>query len=221
MVSKSESRTNSPTVGIVDTNSSNIRSVIYACKKYFPNIKILKSYNDNQFLDGLIVPGVGSFQYVLDQLNKKKLDKLIIEFLEKDKPSLFICVGMQILFSRSYEFGLHNGLNIFNGDVKKIPRLFNNRERNVPFIGWNTIEQKKENQLFKGITKKEFFYFTHSFYVSPEKKDIIHSISDHEGFTYCSSIQYKNLVAVQFHPEKSSEQGLKVYENFKIKCENS
>ena len=206
-------------VVIIDTQTSNIQSVMYACEKNNINFEVVseyKSFKENEVL-GLIVPGVGSFKQVMKNLISKNLDKLIIEILKLNKPSLFICVGMQILFTESEEFEKFKGLGIFKGKVLSIPKTFKENKLIVPVIGWNKIKIKKENQLFKNI-KSLNFYFTHSFYVSPEENEIIHSYVDYKGFKYCSSICYKNILATQFHPEKSSKDGLNIYKNFYNMC---
>ena len=177
---------------------------------------MIKKYeNISSDIDGLIFPGVGSFSFVIEILKRKKLDKFIFEFLKTNKPSLFICLGMQLLFSYSEEVKRSEGLNIFPGSSTLIP---SNQNRKVPIIGWNTINQTNENDIFYGIKKNDTFYFTHSFYVLPKNKDLISSESEYCGFKYCSSIAYKNIYGLQFHPEKSSVAGLKIYENFKKLC---
>ena len=218
MVLKSESRNKkkSVSIGIIDTETANLKSVIFACEKVFLKVYLLKKYeNIANDIDGLIFPGVGSFNFVMETLKKKKLDKFILEFLKTNKPSLFICLGMQLLFSYSEEVKKSKGLNIFPGSTTLIQA---NGKRRVPIIGWNTINQKNKNDIFYGIKKTDTFYFTHSFYVLPKNKKIISSESEYFGFKYCSSIAYKNIYGLQFHPEKSSTAGLKIYENFRKLC---
>lgn len=204
-------------IALIDTETSNLQSVAYACKKNFINTIVIKDYSNISLnkINGLIFPGVGSFAYVMKKLKERKLDRFIIDFLNTGKPSLFICLGMQLLFSYSEEMGRTKGLGIFPGSVRKIPAGAN---RHVPFTGWNLINQKKKSKIFFGIKKKEFFYFTHGYYVLPEKKNIINTLSENSKFSYCSSISSNNIYATQFHPEKSSVNGLKIYENFKNIC---
>ena len=205
-----------PIVGIIDTKTSNIKSVYYATSLQNVEVEYITSFKDTQKIDALIVPGIGNFSFVMDQLKKNDLDKYICEKIYKDTPSLFICVGMQILFTKSFEFGEHDGLNIFEGEVKKIDMKNKNGDkiRNVPMIGWNNLDIKKDGQIFNQIKRESFFYFTHSFYCDPKDKQIISSTSNYLDFNYCSSVSKKNLFATQFHPEKSGEVGLKVYNNF-------
>jgi glutamine amidotransferase len=205
-----------PIVGLVDTGTSNIKSVTYAL--YENNAKVLQisNFRKNEKIDALVVPGIGSFGYVMERLKKENLDQFILEKVNKKIPSLFICVGMQVLFSESCEFGVHKGLNIFKGKVKEINRFDNKsqKKRNIPFIGWNKIIKKKNCKILNNIKDEEFFYFTHSYYVEPEKKEIISTYADYLNFTYCSSLSKDNIFATQFHPEKSGNHGLKIYKNF-------
>lgn len=197
-----------PLIGLIDTGTSNLKSVSYALSEYEAEIKYIKE-NTEKNIDALVVPGIGSFEHVMKKLKKEKLDKLIIEKVQKI-PSLFICVGMQILFTESYEFGKHSGLNLLKGKVKQI----DGQKRKVPFIGWNKINQKKKCEIFRDIKNNEFFYFTHSYYVIPDDKQIVSSEANYLDFNYCSSISQKNIFATQFHPEKSGKEGLKIYKNF-------
>ena len=205
-----------PIVGIIDTKTSNIKSVYYASSLQNVEVKYITSFKDTQKIDAMIVPGIGNFSFVMDQLKKNDLDKYICEKIYKDIPSLFICVGMQILFTKSYEFGEHYGLNIFEGEVKKIDMndKDGNKIRNIPMIGWNNLDLKNNCQIFNNIKQDSFFYFTHSYYCEPKDKGIISSTSNYLDFNYCSSVSKKNIFATQFHPEKSGEVGLRVYKNF-------
>ena len=205
-----------PIVGLVDTGTSNIKSVTYALHENNAEVLQISNFKKNEKIDALVVPGIGSFSYVMEKLKKENLDQFILEKVNKKIPSLFICIGMQILFSESYEFGSHKGLNIFKGKVKKINKFDDKsqKKRNIPFIGWNKIIKKKNCQILSNIKDKEFFYFTHSYYVEPEKKEIISTYVDYLNFMYCSSLSKDNIFATQFHPEKSGNHGLKIYKNF-------
>ncbi len=204
-----------PNVGIIDTGTSNIKSVIYACKANNIDTFIITEKFKHKDFDGLILPGIGSFGVVMDNIRKNNLEDSILKFLYSNKPSFFICVGLQILFSDSEEFGTQKGLGFLDGSVKKIPE---ENYRKVPIIGWNSIDMNCESKLFKNINNNLDFYFTHSFYVTPKNKNIISSTSEYYGFEYCSSIETNNLFATQFHPEKSSKSGLQMYKNFKNIC---
>ena len=200
-------------VGLVDTGTSNIKSVFYALKLFDTEI-INIEYDSNDKIDYMVVPGIGSFKTVMKKLKEKKLDNFIKKNIASNIPSLFICVGMQILFSKSYEFGETSGLDILKGSVIKIPNDFKNEKLNVPFIGWNKLNYKKNCAVFQETKENNFFYFTHSFYVKPLNEKIISTNTNYSGFDYCSSISHNKIFAAQFHPEKSGEEGLKIYKNF-------
>lgn len=200
-------------VGIVDTGTSNIKSVRYALEKVNVKAVEIKEF-DNIKIDAMVVPGVGSFKNVMERLKKKKLDKFILQKISNKLPSLFICIGMQILFSKSYEFGETKGLDIIKGTVNKFLKKDNNNKIKIPFIGWNTIRIQKFCPIFKSIQNNSFCYFTHSYYVKPDDEQIISSSSCNYDFEYTASISIDNIMATQFHPEKSGAQGIKMFKNF-------
>ena len=140
-----------PIIGIVDTKTSNIKSVFYALSLQNVEINYISNGESSNSVDAIVVPGIGNFGYVMDKLRENNLDKYIIKKISKKIPSLFICVGMQILFTKSYELGEHNGLNIFEGEVNKIEETdaSGRKVRNVPAIGWNRIEYKNKCKSFK------------------------------------------------------------------------
>ncbi len=204
-----------PIVGIIDTGTSNIRSVFYALKESGAEIKQIKNSEEYSHIDGLVVPGIGSFGYVMERLKINKLDKIILKVLEQKKPSFFICVGMQILFTESNELGKNYGLKIFNGKVEKIKNeKIRDQSRKVPFIGWNKLIKKNYCEILKNVQIDDFFFFTHSYFVSPANKKLISTSTDYLDFKYCSSISYDKIFATQFHPEKSGDAGVQIYKNF-------
>ncbi|PIV11016.1 imidazole glycerol phosphate synthase subunit HisH, partial [Candidatus Roizmanbacteria bacterium CG03_land_8_20_14_0_80_35_26] len=155
----------------------------------------------------LILPGVGSANQGMKNLKRVKLDKAIVDQLNLDKSFLGICLGMQLLFSKSDE-GNVKCLNIIEGTVKK----FNSRLK-VPQIGWNTVEQKTENKLFKNIPKNSSFYFVNSYYCQPSDESVAVGESEY-GINFCSVLVKKNIVATQFHPEKSGQVGRQFIKNW-------
>ena len=146
-------------VGLVDTGTSNIKSVFYALKLFDTEIINIES-DSNDKIDYMVVPGIGSFKTVMKKLKEKKLDNFIKKNIASNIPSLFICVGMQILFSKSYEFGETSGLDILKGSVIKIPNDFKNEKLNVPFIGWNKLNYKKIVMYFRRLKKKIFLFYS-------------------------------------------------------------
>ena len=202
-------------VAIIDYKMSNLHSVDAACKKVGLNSVI--SSDPKQILDAkiAILPGVGSFKKAMSNLNKLKLDKCIYDYIDTGRSFIGICLGLQLLFSKSEEFGNHSGLNILEGEVKKFN--FDQKDRlPVPQINWNTIQVKNvdwNRTHFKNNSNNDFMYFVHSYFVVPKDKSIILSETTYGSQTYCSSILRENILAMQFHPEKSSINGLKIYES--------
>jgi len=150
----------------------------------------------------------------------------IKDYIAQGKPFLGICLGMQLLFSQSEEFGLHKGLDIVAGKVLRFPDTKKSGKLiRVPQIGWNTIylsDKKTWRQSYlKDIKPDEFMYFVHSYYCAPSKKNNILSYTTYEGFKYCSSITCDNITAFQFHPEKSGKEGIKIYQEFAKKVKLS
>ena len=161
---------------------------------------------------GLIIPGVSTTDTVLSNIKKLGLEETINDFYNSGKPILCICVGMQILFEKSEE-GKIPGLGILKGSVKKIPESKNNEKFKVPHMGWNQLNLNKNNKLFEGVDNNSNFYFVHSYYCDPEEDKIISGTTKY-SIEMCASIKQNNLYAVQFHPEKSATDGLKIYKNF-------
>lgn len=205
---------------IIDYQLSNLFSVQHACNFIGLDAKITSNKSELENADGAILPGVGAFGDAMDNLKKLNLIKPIKEFIDKGKPFMGICLGLQLLFSESEEFGSHQGLDIIKGSVKKFPETNNQHQAiKIPQIGWNTIYQKEQTQPwnkspFKDISNNEFMYFIHSYYASPVDQKVILSLTNYSGIEYCSSIMYKNIFATQFHPEKSGKEGLKIYQNW-------
>lgn len=201
-------------VSIIDYEGGNLFSVIQACKSIGLDVSITSDYNKILTSDGLILPGVGSFPYAMKILKKKDLVNPIKDFISSNKPFMGICLGFQLLFSTSEEFENCDGLDIIKGKVRKFK--FKDDMIKVPQIGWNKIYNSKEwnNSPLKDISQNEFMYFVHSYYVDPSDKKNILTYSKYENFEYCSSIINKNIFATQFHPEKSSFEGIKIYKNW-------
>ena len=198
---------------------SNLHSVQAACRKVGLSSAITS--DASQILDAkiAILPGVGAFGEAMDQLVESKLDECIYRFIESGRPFIGICLGLQLLFEISEEFGNHSGLGLIKGSVRKFQ--FNadeNVKYPVPQIGWNKIQQNgdqwDETLLCKN-RDNDFMYFVHSYYVVPEDEQVILTTTNYGNQEYCSSVQQNNIFACQFHPEKSGEIGLKIYEQLK------
>lgn len=168
--------------------------------------------------DCIILPGVGSFKEAMKNIESVGLDKSLIEFANSGKPFVGICLGMQLLFTSSDEFGLTKGLGLIPGSVKKIPEFYEGKERHVPNIGWYKMKYNftdlPENREFFDIKDEQHMYFVHSYYVDPEEEITI-AQTEINGFKFSSVIKKDNIFATQFHPEKSGEQGIKILRNIK------
>jgi len=192
---------------IIDYGLGNLASVKNALDKLGIDSVISNSIKQIEAGSALILPGVGSANQGMKNLKRVKLDKAIVDQLNRDKSFLGICLGMQLLFSKSDE-GNVKCLNIIEGTVKK----FNSRLK-VPQIGWNTVEQKTENKLFKNIPKNSSFYFVNSYYCQPSDESVAVGESEY-GINFCSVLVKKNIVATQFHPEKSGQVGRQFIKNW-------
>jgi len=198
-------------IGIIDYGMGNLGSVFKAFDKVGLNPKIINTKDQIKTSDALCLPGVGAFKDAMDNLKNLDIIDDIIAFIKSGKPFIGICLGYQLLFEKSYEFGEHKGLSIFKGDVRFFPVGVK-----IPHIGWNQLWIKKDDGVFKGVENGAFVYFVHSYYVNPQDKDIISTYTDY-SVDFASSIEYENVVGLQFHPEKSQEVGLKILSNFKEK----
>lgn len=192
---------------IIDYGLGNLGSVKNALDKLGIDSMVSKSVGEIKKADGLILPGVGSASEGMKNLQKSGLDKVIRERIKKKKPFLGICLGMQLLCSSSEE-GSAKCLNVIEGKVKK----FKNNLK-VPQIGWNQVNQKT-SKLFSKIKLNSYFYFVHSFYYQPRDRRAEIGTTDY-GATFCSAFENENVFGVQFHPEKSGKNGLRLLNNFK------
>lgn len=202
-------------VAIIDFKLGNLFSVVQACKINGLNVVITDDRKEIFAADGLIMPGVGAFGDAMINLMKLDLVSPIKDFIGDGRPFLGICLGFQLLFSTSEEFGDFKGLDIIKGSVRRFENK-NNMKIKVPQIGWNTIYANKDWSLTPlfSIPQNEYMYFVHSYYVDPENKNQILTHTNYEGIEYCSSIIHKNIFATQFHPEKSGEKGIEIYKNW-------
>ena len=207
-----------PKIAIIDYEMGNMFSVEHACRYVGLDPVITSDSETILNADAAILPGVGAFSECMSNLKKFDLDKVIKDFIQTEKPFMGICLGLQLLFTESEEFGLSKGLDIINGTVKKFPSKNNEGELlKVPQIGWNHIYTDKgtwEDSILNGISEKEFMYFVHSYFVEPENRNEILTLTNYCGIEYCSGIHIGNLSAFQFHPEKSGKEGLKIYNNW-------
>ncbi len=197
-------------IAVVDYGVGNLHSVAKALEKVGAETKITSDWKDVEKADGVVLPGVGAFKDSMDAMHRSELAKAITAFIASGKPFLGVCVGLQMLFAESEEFGISKGLGIFPGRVVKF-----GEGPKVPHMGWNQIQIKKEgNPLLKGLKDGEYLYFVHSYYVVPENNSIVAAKCSY-GVDFTCMVWEKNVFGTQFHPEKSQTAGLKIYENFK------
>lgn len=196
-------------IAIVDYGMGNLRSVEKGFSKVGVSTKVTNKPEVIENADGVVLPGVGAFRDCMKELTNLKLVDAVVKTIKKNKPYLGICLGLQVLFSESEEFGRCRGLDIFRGKVMRFPA----NELKVPHMGWNDIKIQKNNPLLSGIKDRTYFYFVHSFYIAPENTSIISTTTDY-GLEFTSMICKDNIFAVQFHPEKSQTTGLRILENF-------
>ena len=196
-------------IAIIDYGMGNLRSVEKGFLKAGVDVRVTNRPEDVGNADGVVLPGVGAFKDCMQELANLDLIDAVARAIKKGKPYLGICLGLQVLFSESEEFGKCRGLDIFRGKVVR----FENGDLKIPQMGWNQLNIKNTNPLFNGIPDKSYFYFVHSFYVAPEDNSIIATTTDY-GIEFTSSVRKDNIFAVQFHPEKSQALGLRLLKNF-------
>ncbi len=200
---------NSYDVVVIDYNTGNVDSVIKAVRLFGKNVILSNDIEIIKNSKKIILPGQGSFNYGMDQLNKLNLVKLIKTKANLDQtPILGICLGMQILANLGYENKVTEGLNLIDGKVKKI-----STNLRLPHIGWNEVYIKKKNNLISKIENNKDFYFVHSYYYECIEKDCIIATSTY-GHEFATIINKDNIFGVQFHPEKSLKSGLQIIRNF-------
>jgi glutamine amidotransferase len=195
-------------IAIIDYGMGNLRSVEKGFLKVGMDVKVVSHQRAIDDAKAVVLPGVGSFKDCMRNLENMSLIDPIIRSIEKGKPYLGICLGLQVLFSESEEFGVCKGFNIFEGNVVRFQVNLK-----VPHMGWNNITISRRPPILSGIQDEAFFYFVHSFYVVPYRSDIIATTTDY-GVRFTSMIWKDNIFATQFHPEKSQEMGLKILKNF-------
>jgi imidazole glycerol-phosphate synthase subunit HisH len=200
---------------IIDYKLGNLFSVNQALSNIGLNSLITSNIAEIDTADAIVLPGVGAFTDAMKNLKESGLISPIKKFITTGKPFLGVCLGLQLLFSESEEFGLTRGLGIIKGKVKRFYNTNAEGEtRKVPQIAWNHIKKLNgvtwNNTPLRDIKEGEFMYFVHSFYVEPDEPVGL-SITDYDGQIYISSILKNNIFACQFHPEKSAGEGLKIY----------
>ena len=197
-------------LGIIDYNMGNLASVYNACSKFTKDLKIVKNADDLKNLDKIILPGVGAYKDAMQHLENSGLKDAILDFANSKKPLLGICLGMQLLFESSEEFGYTKGLGLIEGKVVKFDKSKMGSDLKIPHMGWNKIVNK-DNPLFKSL-QNPYLYFVHSYHVVTDDKYTI--ATTNYGYDFVSAVNKDNIFGFQPHPEKSHNNGLKILENF-------
>ena len=195
-------------ITLLDYGAGNVRSVINAIESLGETVKIVSSLDEISSAEKLVFPGVGNFGSIMRTLNEKNYVSPLKDYLNSGRPYLGICLGMQVLFEKSDETPEIEGLGLIPGTVKRF-----DINLAVPHIGWNGINVKKPSQIFQGLSGQEKFYFVHSYHVIPDDKLDVLTTTNYDT-EFVSSIQKGNIIATQFHPEKSGAAGLMMLENF-------
>jgi glutamine amidotransferase len=195
-------------VTVIDYGAGNLGSVTNALARLGYDYFITGNAADLEVARAVILPGVGAAGDTVDKLEASGLAAAIAARIKADLPLFAICVGLQVMLGSTEENGLHRCLGIIPGKVRRLPAGLK-----VPHMGWNQVNRKLEHSIFTGIPDGANFYFVHSYYADPEDKSVIAATTDY-GIIFCSMIIKGNLIATQFHPEKSGEIGLRMYTNF-------
>jgi glutamine amidotransferase len=195
-------------IAIIDYGAGNLRSVANAVKKLGYQPKVTSEAGEVFGAAAVILPGVGAAADTINSLEKLGMTDVIRQLIQRRQPLFAVCIGLQILLSGTEEGGWHECLGVIPGKVRRLPQGFK-----IPHIGWNQVKQRLTHPIFEGISDEANFYFVHSFYAEPDDISIVAGTTDY-GVSMCSMIIKDNLVATQFHPEKSGEVGLNMYANF-------
>jgi len=195
-------------IAIIDYGMGNLRSVQKGFEKVGFTARVTDDPADVRKADKVVLPGVGAFKDAMDNLRAAGMIEVIDETVKAGKPFLGICLGLQLMFETSEEFGLHEGLKIFPGRVRLLPPGLK-----VPHMGWNQIESQKEDPILRGIPNGTSFYFVHSYYVDPTDPAVTTTLTEY-GIKFTSIASSGNVFGIQFHPEKSSTLGLRILKNF-------
>lgn len=197
----------SPTIAIVNYQAGNLRSVQKALEKFGATAIISSNIEEIDGADGLVFPGQGANDSSMRALKERGLVEPIREYISSGKPFLGVCLGLQLLLEASDE-GIEPGLGVMKGRVRRLPE-----GHKIPHMGWNQVEFSGSHSILDSIRSGSFFYFVHSYYADPEEKSLVIGTTTY-GIEFCSAVGWDNVTAVQFHPEKSGRNGLKVYESF-------
>jgi len=194
-------------IAVIDYGMGNLRSVEKAFEYLGFKVCVTDDVQKLLSADKVILPGVGAFRAAIETIRNKKIDEVIYKIAEQNKPLLGICLGMQLLFDKSYENGEYKGLGLLEGEIVKLPET-----EIIPQIGWNNLDIKMRSPLFEGVGESPYIYLVHSYYA--QTKAPIVSATAFYGKEITVAVQKGNIFATQFHPEKSGDIGLQILKNF-------
>ena len=197
-------------IAVIDYDAGNIRSVEKALVRLGQDVKITGDPEEILSADKVILPGVGAFGDAMGKIRSRGLEEVIHRAVERNTPFLGICLGLQLLFEHSGEAPGVEGLGILKGDILRIPEADGLK---IPHMGWNSLHLENNGRLFRGVPENSYVYFVHSFYLKAEDETIVKASTEY-GTHIHASVEQGNVFACQFHPEKSSEVGLKILKNF-------
>lgn len=197
-------------IAMIDYDAGNIKSVEKALTALGETVVITRDKDTLLRADKVILPGVGAFGDAMAKLRKYELEQVIHEIVDRQTPFMGICLGLQLLFEASEEAPEVSGLGILKGRITKIPE---NTALKVPQIGWNSLKFPNRGKLFEGIAEDSYVYFVHSYYLQAEDPKIVTATTEYVTHNH-ASVEKGNVYACQFHPEKSSDVGLKILKNF-------
>ena len=197
-------------VAIIDYGVGNLFSLVSSFKIIGEKAIVSNSEKEILSADRIILPGVGAFEDAIKKLKNTGLDKTLLECVKQGKPVLGICLGMQLLFDKSFEYGEFEGLHLIEGEIRPLKEVVG-KDLKIPHIGWNALKFTKQSKLFKYIKDGDFVYFVHSFYgaVCPQ----VTAVSEY-GISVTASVEKDNVYGCQFHPEKSGQVGLNILKAF-------
>ena len=196
-----------PCIVIVDYQAGNLRSVQKALERFGARAVITSDAGEIGLADGMVFPGQGANDSAMRHIKAKGLVEPIKEFVSSGRPFLGVCLGLQLLLDGSDE-GVEPSLGVIGGRARRLPPGLKS-----PHMGWNQVELSVRHPVFDGVPSGSNFYFVHSYYADPEDRSVVAGSTEY-GITFCSAIAWDNVLAVQFHPEKSGGVGLKLYRNF-------
>ena len=197
-------------IAIIDYDAGNIKSVEKAMEYLGQEVKVTRDSKEILSADKVILPGVGAFGDAMGKLRQYGLDQVIHEVVKKEIPLLGICLGLQLLFERSDETPGVEGLGVLKGEILRIP---DKEGLKIPHMGWNSLKYPNEGRLFKGILEDSYVYFVHSYYLKAKDESIVTATTEYSSLIH-ASVERGNVFACQFHPEKSSDVGMQILNNF-------